>query len=224
MTGPQKNGALAQVKERNSVGRLDSFIKRTRTMKLPTLAVALFFALATSLAHAQGGGGGSAGGGGGSSAGGGAPGGASSGPTTGTSSAAGTPNAGSAGGGTSAVSGVPNGPANVGGLNNTGNDPSDAGNSAKSATSPGANAVGTANWSGRTSTNTGSRGGVGNAPSPGTNAAGTSDSSGGAVRANGTRASRPRGSTVTREPNSDAKIDAENRKLDRMVKSICKGC
>jgi hypothetical protein len=32
------------------------------------------------------------------------------------------------------------------------------------------------------------------------------------------------GPTTTRERNSDATIDAENRKLDSKVKSICKGC
>jgi hypothetical protein len=30
--------------------------------------------------------------------------------------------------------------------------------------------------------------------------------------------------TTTKQPNSDAQIDAENRKLDAKVKSICKGC
>src|SRR6202022_4094986 len=46
------------------------------------------------------------------------------------------------------VSGVPNGPANAGGLNNSGNDPSGAGNSAKVPTNPGTNSLGTANSSG----------------------------------------------------------------------------
>jgi hypothetical protein len=53
--------------------------------------------------------------------------------------------------------------------------------------------------------------------------AATAGASDGAVRANGTRAPDTAGPTTTSEQNSDAKIDAENRKLDRMVKSICKG-
>jgi hypothetical protein len=32
------------------------------------------------------------------------------------------------------------------------------------------------------------------------------------------------GPTTTKEQSSDAQIDAENRKLDQTVKSICKGC
>ena len=46
----------------------------------------------------------------------------------GSGSAAGSPNAGSAGAGTSGISGVPPGPASPGGLNNAGEDPSGAGN------------------------------------------------------------------------------------------------
>ena len=66
--------------------------------------------------------------------------------TMATGSAAGSPNAGSAGAGTSATSGVPSGPANVGGLNNSINDPSGAGNASKVASppSPGTNSAGTA--------------------------------------------------------------------------------
>jgi hypothetical protein len=40
------------------------------------------------------------------------------------------------GAGTAGVSGVPNGPANAGGLNNSGNYPSGAGNSTKAPTAP----------------------------------------------------------------------------------------
>jgi hypothetical protein len=69
-------------------------------------------------AFAQGGGGS----GGGGSAGGASAGGAASGSTAGSGSAVGSPNAGSAGAGTAGVSGVPSGPANAGGLNNSGND------------------------------------------------------------------------------------------------------
>jgi len=52
--------------------------------------------------------------------------------------------------GTSGVSGVPSGPANAGGLNNSGNDPSGAGNASRLAAPPppGINSAGTANSSG----------------------------------------------------------------------------
>jgi hypothetical protein len=123
--------------------------------KIPVklLIAALLLAPMGAIAQSGGGGGGSAGGSAGSgSAGGGAAGaasaGASSGPTAGTGSAVGSPNAGSAGAGTAAVSGVPSGPANAGGLNNSGNDLSGAGNSAKVPTAPGTNSLGTANSSG----------------------------------------------------------------------------
>jgi hypothetical protein len=46
-------------------------------------------------------------------------------------SPAGTPNAGSAGAGTTGVSGIPPGPGNVGGNNNSINDPSGIGNASK---------------------------------------------------------------------------------------------
>jgi hypothetical protein len=35
---------------------------------------------------------------------------------------------------------------------------------------------------------------------------------------------RANGSTTTKEGASGAPIDAENRKLDQALKSICKGC
>src|SRR6266446_8641739 len=81
-------------------------------------------------------------------------GGAASGPSAGTGSAVGSPNAGSPGAGTAGISGVPSGPANVGGLNYSGNDPSGAGNSAKIASPPppGTNSAGTANSSGSSAT------------------------------------------------------------------------
>ena len=46
---------------------------------------------------------------------------------------------------------------------------------------------------------------------------------GGALRSNGTTMPGPATATTTHERDSDAKIDAENRKLDRMT-SICRGC
>jgi hypothetical protein len=105
------------------------------------------------LAQGSGGssGGGSAGGAstGGSSAGSAV--GAASGPAAGSSTAAGSPNAGSAGAGTAGVSGIPSGPASAGGLNNSVNDPSGAGNATKLQTAPGTNALGTANSSGASS-------------------------------------------------------------------------
>ena len=41
---------------------------------------------------------------------------------------------------------------------------------------------------------------------------------------NGTTMPSPSSQTATTDRNSDAAIDAENRKLDRAVGSICKGC
>jgi hypothetical protein len=102
---------------------------------------------------------------------------------------------------------VPSGPANVGGLNNSGNDPSGAGNSAKSPAPPGTNTLGTANSSG----------------SPGA-AAGvtTGTANNGALAGNGGRID----GTVTPGPSmpGDAEIKAENPKVDAKIKSICKGC
>jgi hypothetical protein len=89
---------------------------------------------------------------------------------------------------------VPSGPANAGGLNNSGNDPSGAGNSAKLASPPpGTNSAGTANSSG----------------SPGTS--GSSMTTGSARPAAG-------------DTSGDAAVDAENKAIDRKLKSICRGC
>ncbi len=55
-------------------------------------------------------------------------------------------------------------------------------------------------------------------PQRGTNSVGTANSSG--VGGGG----RSSGPTRTKEDGSDAQIDAENRKTDQKVKSICKGC
>jgi len=55
-------------------------------------------------------------------------------------------------------------------------------------------------------------------PHPGTNSVGTANSSG--VGGGG----RSSGPTRTKEGASDAQIDAENRKADQKVRSICKGC
>jgi hypothetical protein len=99
------------------------------------------------------------------------------------------------------VSGVPSGPANVGGLNNSGNDPSGAGNSAK----------------------------IASPPAPGTNNAGTANSSGSATtaaaRTSGS-ASSARGGTAATGPNAkgDVAIDPEDKAVDRKIRSICKGC
>ena len=46
---------------------------------------------------------------------------------------------------------------------------------------------------------------------------------GSALRSNGTTMPGPATATTTNERESDAKIDAENRKLDRVLK-ICRGC
>jgi hypothetical protein len=55
-------------------------------------------------------------------------------------------------------------------------------------------------------------------PQRGTNSVGTANSSG--VGGSG----RSSGPTRTKEGASDAQIDAENRKADQKVRSICKGC
>jgi len=159
-----------------------------------TVALAITFALASSVAFAQGGGGSS-----GSSSGGGA---ASS---TGSTSPAGSPRAGSAGAGTTGVNGVPPGPANAAGLNNSGNDPSGSGNAP--------------NFSSETTT------GIANPSSDrATQSSSNVPSGDGALRGNGTRMPGPNAPTTTSNRDSDAKIDTENRKLDQTVKSICKGC
>jgi hypothetical protein len=100
----------------------------------------LLFVPIGAFAQSGGGGGGAGGSGGGGAAS--SAGGAASGPTAGTPSAVGSPNAGSPGAGSASISGVPDGPANQG--NNSVNDPSGAGNSAKVATAPGTNNLGTA--------------------------------------------------------------------------------
>ena len=141
------------------------------------------------------------------SSGNGSTGGAASGLTAGTSSAVGSPPAGSAGAGTAAVNGVPSGPANAGGLNNSGNDPSGAGNPQKVPTAPDTNALGTANSS-RTPSTTGSA------------ATGPNGRSGSAGRIDGTTTPGPTmpGDAAIREE------DAQNSKVDKKIRSICKGC
>jgi len=169
--------------------------------------VAMLFSPFSALAQSGGGGGG--GGSAGGSAGGASAGGAASGPSAGTGSAAGSPNAGSAGAGTAAINGVPSGPANAGGLNNSGNDPSGAGNSAKAPTAPGTNTLGTANSSGSTGGTTGSSTiGMANNRAAGVGTGGRIDG------------------TVTPGPSmpGDAEIRAEDPKVDAKIKSICKGC
>jgi hypothetical protein len=97
---------------------------------------------------------------------------------------------------------VPSGPANAGGLNNSGNDPSGAGNSAK----------------------------VVSPPPPGTNSAGTANSSGssattGSSMTTGSARTAPGGTAATGPSQSgDVAVDAENKAIDRKLKSICRGC
>jgi hypothetical protein len=45
-----------------------------------------------------------------------------------------------------------------------------------------------------------------------------------ALRANGTRMPGPARPTVTHTQSTDTQIEAENRKLERKVRSICRGC
>jgi hypothetical protein len=97
---------------------------------------------------------------------------------------------------------MPSGPGNAAGLNNSGNDPSGAGNSSKLAAPP----------------------------PPGTNSAGTANSSGAAANSGagvttGSARSAPAGTAVTDpQTNGDAAIDAEDKQINRKLKSICRGC
>jgi hypothetical protein len=112
--------------------------------------------------------------------------------------------------GASSALGAP-GPANAGGLNNTGNE---TGNSAKGLNTPGTNSAGTANSSGSTS-------------SPGGAAIGsqTVGTSGNPAREKGDRID----GTVTQGPamegdNAIRMETSEDSKVDKKIKSICKGC
>jgi hypothetical protein len=108
------------------------------------------------------------------------------------------------------------GPANAAGLNNSGNDPSGAGNAAKSANTPGTNSLGTANSSG-----SGAAAG-GGAPMGSTTVGTAGNPAGGAVggRIDGTVTQGPalKGDEAIRAE------DAPDSKVDKMVKGICKGC
>ncbi|MET4256946.1 hypothetical protein ABIC09_001878 [Bradyrhizobium sp. S3.12.5] len=68
---------------------------------------------------------------------------------------------------------------------------------------------------------TGSTSGVANAPAPppGTNSLGTAQSSG-ANRAPGVTTGLASGANAS----ADATVNAENRQLDKKMKSICRGC
>jgi hypothetical protein len=108
------------------------------------------------------------------------------------------------------------GPGNVGGLNNSGNDPSGAGNAAaKASNTPGTNSAGTANSSGSTSA-------AGGAPRGSTTVATAGNPAGGAVggRIDGTVTQGPamQGDDTIRTE------DAQDSKVDKKIKSICKGC
>ena len=168
--------------------------------KAPTTAAMLAIAILMSPmpSFAQGTGGSAAG-----SPGAGAAGSPSSGAAASSSTgAAGAPSPGLAGAGTSDVSGVAPGPGNANGLNNSGRDPSGVGNSLQVATPPpsGTTSAGTANSSGSTA-NTGAGATTGAArPAPG-------------------GVSAPGPST-----RGDAAIDAEDKAIDRKLKSICRGC
>ncbi|HVX78321.1 MAG TPA: hypothetical protein VHB49_19490 [Bradyrhizobium sp.] len=67
-------------------------------------------------------------------------------------------------------------------------------------------------------------GGGGGSGGGGAAASTGSPSTDSALRGNGTTMPGPDRPTVTKEQDSDAKIDEENRKLDRTVSGICKGC
>jgi hypothetical protein len=187
-----QNGLSRNLPRRWSLNFKGSF-SMTKISKISVtaslVAIAMMIGPASSFAQSSGGG-----------ASGGSTGGAASGPSGGTSSAAGSPAAGSAGAGTAGVSGVPSGPASAGGLNNSANDPSGAGNSLK----------------------------VAQPPAPGTNNAGTANSSGssGSSMTTGSAAGSGVGGTAATGPQAqgDVAIDHENKKLDQKLKSICRGC
>jgi hypothetical protein len=65
-------------------------------------------------------------------------------------------------------------------------------------------------------------------PAPGTNSAGTAQSSGAGVNTGSgvtTGSGRGAGSNMTGPQTSgDAEINAENKEVDRKIKSICRGC
>jgi hypothetical protein len=125
------------------------------------------------------------------------------------------------------VNGIPNGPANAQGLNNSGNDPSGAGNASKVAGPAGNNGLGTAISSGNANAgnNTSAGNGVAGSGGAATPSSGTTVGASG-VRSNGTQTPGGVGGgpTVTDPTPVDATVDAENRKVDAKVKSICKGC
>ena len=119
------------------------------------------------------------------------------------------------GAGSASISGVPNGPGNPGSLNNSVNDPSGAGNANKvpSATTPGTNSLGTAN-------SAGSNSGAGGSVSSGSQTTGSALN-----RPSGQSGGRIDG-TMSRGPDlpGDEEIRAEDRRVDKKIKSICKGC
>ena len=113
---------------------------------------------------------------------------------------------------------MPSGPASAGGLNNSGNDPSGAGNSAKSPDAPGSrplgtNAAGTAAPSGPPAGNSaGAKGSV------------TTGTAGN--RAGGTSSGKIDGTVTSGGPDrpGDSEMRAEDVKVDQKIKSICRGC
>ena len=109
------------------------------------------------------------------------------------------------------MNGVPSGPANAAGLTNSGNDPSGAGNSSKTLNTPGTNSAGAAASSGAPSTNgavNGNHGTIGTAGSGG----------GGKIDGTVTKGpDLPGDQTIREETAADSKVD-------KKIKSICKGC
>ena len=94
-------------------------------------------------------------------------------------------------------------------MNNSGNDPSGAGNASKLVTqpAPGTNTAGTAQSSGS------SGGGVNSQPGMTTGAAGS-----------GAPGSTVTGPQTETDKNTDATIAEENKTIDRKVKNIRRGC
>jgi hypothetical protein len=129
-------------------------------------------------------------------------------------------NTGPAGGGSPAVSGVPSGPAQTGGLNNSVNDPAGVLNANKTP-STNSGTVGLA--PARPSEPPVNPNGVVREPAPGANSLGAAGASGGtpAGGPSGVSSNQP---TTKGEQASDARIDAENRKTDKAINNVCRGC
>jgi hypothetical protein len=111
------------------------------------------------------------------------------------------------------------GPGNAGGLNNSGNDPSGAGNGARTLNNtPGINGAGTANSSGSPS------GGVAGSAPRGSMTAGTAGNPAGGATGGRIDGTVTKGGPDTPSDDVIKDEDAQNSKVDKKIKGICKGC